>query len=172
MTTPPPTPSSGASWTPPARSSAAATASPSRSTAAPTHPSSARPASPPTPPSPGGADASSASSSLNPRAEVPVRKSALPATARATGSLRHHAARALLEDGHARDRCVKASALRHPALLIVPPAHHRAAPLSRQYPPIAPQQTKPMGRAPGPGATPGPSVRPVPVSSYGTVTGP
>jgi len=63
----------------PARSSATATASPSRSTAAPTHQSSATPASPTTPPSPGGADASSASSSPDPRAEVPVRKSALTA---------------------------------------------------------------------------------------------
>ena len=54
----------------------------------------------------------------------------------------------------------------------MPAARHRAAPLSRQYPPIAPQQAKPMGRAPGWGATPGPSVRLMPVSSYGTVTGP
>src|SRR5215472_1518513 len=65
----------------PARSSATATASPSRSTAAPTHQSSATPASPTTPPSPGGADASSASSSPDPRAEVPVRKSALSVSA-------------------------------------------------------------------------------------------
>jgi hypothetical protein len=63
----------------PARSSAPAPASPSRSTAAPTHPSSATPTCPPTPPSPGGADASSGSNSPNPRAEVPVRKSALTA---------------------------------------------------------------------------------------------
>jgi hypothetical protein len=61
--TPPPTPSSAASWTPPARSSTTATtAPPSRSTAAPTHSSSATPASSATPPSHAGADVSSASS--------------------------------------------------------------------------------------------------------------
>ena len=54
-----------------------APASPSRSTAAPTHPSSARPTCPPTPPSPGGTDASSTSNSPDPRANWPVRKSAL-----------------------------------------------------------------------------------------------
>ena len=62
----------------PARSSTAATAaSLSRSTAAPTQPSCATPACPTTPQSRGGADASSGSSSPDPRAEVPVRKSAL-----------------------------------------------------------------------------------------------
>ena len=60
-------------------------ASPSRSTAAPTHPSSAKPACPATPPFPGGADASSASSSPDPRAEVPVRKPALSRNAPGTG---------------------------------------------------------------------------------------
>jgi hypothetical protein len=80
-----PAPSSAASRTPPARSSATPPESPSRSTAAPTHPSSATPASPQTPPSPGATDASSASSSPDPRgrstgAEIRVRHRRCPVT--------------------------------------------------------------------------------------------